>query len=472
MRALLSGALDAVLMSDAKDPTMLFDASTPAVAFRMERRPSCPTVQLRPGVGGLDIDDETPDGRRVDAAELMRLQIAGGNCLIETPARLADADAVVAIGRIKRGLTPYAAGLDLFADTVSADRIAVWTRAGDVFEEQYRWTGVELYRLLPVLVPSYVTGYGFEMRTGFLRRLDRLNIKEKYYERPNRTAFFTETLGLNLTLDSSQLDEMRTAALNSRLRQLGDLDEVSSDIANDYFDALRDRRSVTIDEAEQALRILADARIPVPQSAWVLAKYATALPEDVHRRAGDLYFSRLGQMVPTRPKAHWGWWNEQASALATGIRHLPKPAILPHRADLETLARAEELRVPAWQSLIRLSAFGADAVPTLLFLIEDSQRFRKEGGNEWQHPYLAGLIGLCMTGADAKVAVAPLLARIDAGLAPMHASYGDLMLNTLVTIGADPEQIRSRFGATAKKEDLGRLDRKLRRARERPDCTY
>ena len=123
---------------------------------------------------------------------------------------------------------------------------------------------------------------------------------------------------------------------------------------------------------------------------------------------------------------------------------------------------------------MRLADAGADAVPTFLYLIDDAQRFRKEGGNDWQHPTLAGLIGICRLGAEGGPAREPLLARLDGGQLPIHGSYGQLVFGTLLAIGVDTETIWQRFQAADANADRKRFDRMVRRAAgpDGPDCSY
>ena len=58
------------------------------------------------------------------------------------------------------------------------------------------------------------------------------------------------------------------------------------------------------------------------------------------------------------------------------------------------------LRVWIDTALRRLSEFGATGAPTLLWLIDDAQRLRDKQRDDWQCPYIAGLVGLCYMGIE------------------------------------------------------------------------
>lgn len=474
LRALLSGELEKVLVVMTKRFDVLPDPASVVLSFHQEQRDICPVVNLRDGVRTLNIDPPDAHAKNLPTVtELMRLQIANGNCLIRSTVRLGEAEAIVMAGSVARGKTSYQAGLHLLADTVSADRLSVWLRSGENFEEQYRWTGVQVQKLFPVLFPTYVGGPDFRVRNGFYRQVERINIEGQFYHEPDMTAFYTKTLGLHLALDPAGVDATRTAALNHRLDNPGEIDAAARDIADDFFEDMYSNAPITVDKAEQALRLIADERLPVPRSTVAFTRRLEGLPSDIVVRTGNVLFSRLMRMeqAPSAWKVRKLWYYE-ATAIGTAIGALPASGVVSHGEDLSRLARMRSLRVPASHALRRLADFGAGSIPTLLYVIDDAERFRKDHNEMWQLPYQASLTGICNLGPKGAPAIVPLLARIDRKQAPVTGSQGNLMVNTLVAIGAGTDEIWSRVAAADPKAKRASFDHMVARARAKPDCGY
>jgi hypothetical protein len=92
-----------------------------------------------------------------------------GSCLVAAEGRLDAADAVIIEGVVSEGVSGYVAGIDPFADTVGAERIAIFLRRDGKLQEAVRRTNVSAYALFPVMAPIVVTGYGMNAKTGFFR---------------------------------------------------------------------------------------------------------------------------------------------------------------------------------------------------------------------------------------------------------------------------------------------------------------
>ncbi|PAQ07134.1 hypothetical protein [Mesorhizobium temperatum] len=375
----------------------------------------------------------------------MRLEIAKGNCLIESEAPLAEADTVISAGQIERGANDYQAGLNPTADTMSVYRISVHNKDGATFSEVYRWTGVASYRLLLLLLPSYVTGYQFDIRVGFPRTLDLTHIVQ-FADRPDWSAFVIGTLGMDLTLPAVDGSEDAAAILAAKLSQPGPIDAVTNSLVNDFFDRLRDRRAAAQADVDLAIAILGDRRLDVPDSVFAAANYAKDVAPESMVRLADALFARLFELDIKVSKFD-NIEAPQAGRLASAIQYLPEQVIPEHRADLERLAKDTPRRVAAFPALTRLSVLGADAIPTMLYLIDDAVLQPRDKGNFWQHSYLAGVQGLCQLGERGAPAIEPFLERIRAGIIPLHASYGDLAINTLAGMGADKDTLRQVFPA-------------------------
>jgi len=68
--------------------------------------------------------------------------------------------------------------------------------------------------------------------------------------------------------------------------------------------------------------------------------------------------------------------------------------------------------------------------------------------------------------------IPPLYARLDSGIMVKHASYWDLTIQTLVGMGADPEDMWTHLQTNDRNHTRGRFDRVVDRARKKRDCTY
>ena len=131
------------------------------------------------------------------------------------------------------------------------------------------------------------------------------------------------------------------------------------------------------------------------------------------------------------------------------------------------------MRGPAYAALPQLSVFGQEAVPTLLFLVDVGASLRadrKKRPEEWQHPYLAGLTGLCRAGSSAAAAIPSLIERVGWADILTGGSHGRLVVQTLIRLGAPPVAVEAAFvGAGARPEDI---QRDLKQARLCNECTY
>ncbi len=196
-RALINGVAERVLMVE-QDVNLALDPFVEVDSFRLERRQSCPQDRLPQAFDPIKIRDREQVRYAKSAAELMRLEIAKGNCLIAERAALGTADFVLSIGNSKRGDDENSAGLSIRADTVRADRITMHEQQGNAFRETYRKTFVVTYKLAPLFAPTAGGGYQLRMHPVLARWRETINIDKKYYEKPDLTAFLTERLGFDL----------------------------------------------------------------------------------------------------------------------------------------------------------------------------------------------------------------------------------------------------------------------------------
>ena len=471
-RALLNGAVERVIMAGSKAPDSPPANDLEGKLYQLERMTPCPAFDLREGER-LDIPGKKVEWGDKSPADLLRLKAAQGICLTVRDASLAEADAILVAGRIKQGQSPYSAGFSLSADTVSADRLALFARQDGQLVERYRATGVTYYPMLPVLLPSYIGGYGLELGTGFLRGASYLGDAEQYRPSPSLGLFLEDEMRFDLALHDADAAQATREVIASALERDGAVDRANAKVMQDFFETMSRRKDAGPADAALALRILEDRRVPIPRMASApVRKFAKDDPA-LAREFAAVLFGRLFEIDPAEKEDDPDYLGYPLAYLAGAIAALPDEAILPYRAELEKLARDRQARVPAYVALRRLSIFGADVVPTLIFLIDDSATQNADrSSNAWQHPYLAGIQGLCGVGRAGSAAVPLLYERLKDGRMVKYGSYRDMTINTLVSLGAEPEEMWTYMQSNEQNYTRDRFDREVGRAQRKVDCSY
>jgi hypothetical protein len=466
-RLLLSGAAERVLVADRKRGDDGWSAETPAFAFHFEPRASCPPVHLASRRSAQSID-----GADADAA--MHLAVASGRCLIEANATLADSDFVITTGDVHRGASESGAGLSLLADTVTATRATAHVREHGNFVERYRWTGVRVLRHPMIPVPTLVGGYQLNMWPGFLRSEVDHNEREFARHGMDSLRFVRDELGLDVAVAAAS----PAAVIASGLDAPGPLQPALQQLIEDFFAPLDNRKA--IDEATRrlAFRALADPRVTAPRETWALVRACEKSGDAVNAELAGILFRRIMTTDPDLRENHPTYLGWPVQYLASAIRLLPRNAVLAHRRELEEIARDPARRRRAWPALERLPEFGADAVPTLLFLVDEgaalrnaSKTVKRPDSEDWQAAYRSGLVGLCRLGDQASAALEPMTKRLREGALPDVGSARRLVLTTMVRLGADTDLLRSELAAGKSPEELKIFDRDLARARSDSECT-
>ena len=473
-RALINGVADRVLVA-AQDLNLAIVPAKPAASFRMEKRAACPPVKLPQGDDPIKIEGEQKNwqGKRID--ELMQLEIAKGNCLIAETVPLGLADIVLSVGNVHRGQSTIGAGLSLFADTVKADRITMHEKRGSSFVETYRWTGVVVQRLAPFYAPTIEGGAELRAYAVLARTTDKINITEKYYHEPDWSGFLVNRLKYDLAKRADQAEEDTRTVLKDALMRPAVDGGAPGQVGADFFDGIQRNRRIAGGDLDIARKLLEDERFPVPNGAPTAVLYAKDAPADYFDAIGVAMFKRLRAFAALDDGKPYPAWRDEASSIARVIDALPRETILKHRDDLEWLAKHERLRVRAYGALYRLSEFGAEGAKTLLWLIDDSQRFksaRNGSSDDWQHPYLAGLTGLCRSGAAGKDMVQPFYDRLKDGRIVKFGSYWRLNIHTLTGMGASPEDMWTYLQTDDKNHTRTRMDREVARAKKKVECYW
>ncbi|MFZ4531985.1 MAG: hypothetical protein ACOYOJ_09250 [Alsobacter sp.] len=468
-RLLLTGAAARVVVSEAAYAAGPPDPAAGAVAFRLETTGRvCPVVSEQ---RTWDIRLRLPDEPRGDETrELVRIAQVSGRCLLAEPARLGEALVVIGEGRVASGGDAYAAGLSPGYDTVRARRLSVHVAGAGTFEEAFRETRVAYDRLLPILAPSYASGSELRLAPVFLRTHKMIPASAGGLEADWPTVL-RDIVRLDLGVGPLVAQASAGRTLRDAIATGQPLPVAAADLSNDVFARFVQQRKVMLADAEIAMAILRDRRLPVSQNAWVLVRHGQDLPDQMKREVAELLFARLRDLAaaPDRsPRAL-----QAAGPIGTAIDELPEWIVRIHRGDLEWLAQEPSLRGPASSALRQLSVFGAEAVPTLVSLVDVGASLRGDGkkpAKDWQPPYLAGLIGLCRAGSSAAVAIPALIERIGRGDILVSNSDGRLALDTLIRLGTPPAIVEGAFlNAGAPPEDM---QRDLKQAQRQPKCTY
>jgi hypothetical protein len=365
-----------------------------------------------------------------------------------------------------------AAGLNPTADTVTANRLSVHVRDGQGFREIYRRTGVVTHLLLPVLAPTAEGAAELRAYAVLARTASRKNIESRYESEPDWSAFLTGTLRLDLALRDGAAEDATRQVLAKGIANVGPVSDSADKLSADFIDGISRKRAMSAEDYPLARATLTDTRFSVPRSAWAAVRYATEPPGDYFEAIATSMFLRLASIADTDDGAKYPAWREEARHIAGVLRELPAATILKHRADLDWLAKQERLRVWAYPALVRLNEFGADAAPTLLWLMDEAVRLKDVYGTDWNNAYVAGLTGLCRMGEAGRAMVQPIYERLQAGVMVKHGSYWDLTIQTLVGMGADPDEMWTYLQTNDRKHTAQRFSREVKRAQKKRDCSY
>ncbi|MEM8647061.1 MAG: hypothetical protein AAGF86_12025, partial [Pseudomonadota bacterium] len=481
LHALLSGTAKRFLVAHMKNPSGDIVADQDVTAFRLENRDVCPPLQAKTGEPKLEFPhsrkgDKT---RTADALETMKLRAAEGVCLVSAPAKLGEADVVISRGLITPGVRwNTRAGYGFFNDTVSAERTSVHVRtAGEGYKETYRATEVRYRPFAWLLLPGASMSNGPSLHSGWWRRNAKINVESSYHNPSEWAEFLTGPLGLKLKLEGEDTKQKTLVKLRRRLDEGTSPSAAERALFVQYFNRLEWRGSTRIQrqDFDLAARMLASTEYPVPPKLHQLVAYAAREtgPDDLEQFA-DLLIDRLierGRQPGTER-------DEELRHLVLAVNRLPDSTLQDRRDDMLALAHSPRMQVQGYTALQRLAAYGDTAVPTLLALmevgLEGGEHFYRK--NQFQHPYLGGLLGLCRAGHTAQSALEPLRRMSEAGRLPQHAGYGRLLFTTLLRLGEDPEKVRALFVAAARNK-ANATDRhferlKARAKRTKPSCYY
>lgn len=437
-RALLNGSVSAMIMVRVESLATPVTDEWSGTRYRFEIRAQCPWMWIDPNDGAGTVKGEERKSGDKTSLDLLQIEAAKGNCLISEPAKVGDADAVLVSGRAKHGLKPDEAGLSLTADTASADRLLFFTRQTGILQERYRSTVVQLYRINPIIFAAGGNFMNFRYAPHWDRSETTLDVKPFAKGIGSPIAFAQERLKFDLLLRDSQSQEDARAVIADAINGVKPLPLDGSNALYVYFESFAGKKDMSPEDLSFSLRVFAEKRVSLVVNAdKVVALIVKTHPEVVSDLAASL-FSRLdaasqsGAAMTGRPR------EQEILSVARAILALPDSAVLPYFNSLAALAGNLEVRRVGAGAIQKLSAFGDQAVPTLIGLLDSLVPTRNASHGkfgiefyEWQEPYLAAMFALCRAGPRASTALPLLRQRMQGEVLAHFGPYEPLLQTTL-----------------------------------------
>jgi hypothetical protein len=410
-RLLYNGSVDSVLAGPVSWIAMTppFNGTERLVRFRIERRQTCPAINL-PEAGtwpGENFKGQFSYGTVV--SDRVKARIAAGECLIEEPAELSTADAIVVHGEVKRGVDAFIFDKPWkpYADTITARRLSAFVRDDDRrFAEVFRQTEIEAK---PVFMPLLVGPYD---RCGDGVCYTHLGIARSKYHTGQldlRTFFKTQS-NLNVAaVDMIDLKSVVTMVWEALANKDLNPDSPNLKLADQYLKLLGEGQRTGEGDVELVKRIILDHRVT---DLFYLSAAVQKLGADAAPLGKPLMQRILGGPLK----------RGERSPYASTVRMLPPGAAMPIMSDLRTLADDEQRRSGAAQALIRLSDDPAGGGPLLMRLLDIGTKTVRSDPRG-QDLMVASLVGLCHLGKDGA-AVAPALLEYVRGGTEKLSSLG------------------------------------------------
>lgn len=464
LRVLLTGTASRFLISISDRPDLPPTGREAALEFSLQRRDVCPAVRFKPGFDVLDLPGDRNGREKADAIDLIQLRIATGECLIQRATLLSEAEIVITRGLTKTGTSALDAGFNLNADTIKVFRTSVYSRSADTsYEETYRQTSVHYMEFAPLLTPVVNGGSEFKMAPGFMRFNRGINWAGESYAFPAITRLLTDVLGLNLVLNGDHAGERIERTIDNALQETRSPTAAEWSAFSTYVDrvVVGSRDGVPETLYHLYLRLVQDLRYPPPPRLYAVARQAV-------KRGNTADLELLARMIVRRAQAGVTWSVGPSNNIAThwtsigtALQQMPLDVLQPYKSELLDIARNPDAQAYGWTALSHLSVFGEDAVPTLLYLVDTGLSGGKGSFKsiEYEHPYLAGITGLCKAGASAGSALPQMRIWWEQGRLPNAGSHGRLVVSTLAGLGMSAEEIWPRYSQSLSKPSRADLDK-------------
>lgn len=464
-RALLNGVVDKVIMVGKKHPHEIKNFSDIlGKAYWFEERDTCPPPEIGNSnnfsSGKKDINLEN-----LSSDDLVKIRSRQKTCLVSDDASITKANGVIAIGYLKHARGNITSRLNPFVDTASAHRLAFYNRNSDRFEMIYQNTNVRSKPLYPILVPALAPAGGLNFRPGFWRSTKYHGDENIHGVGVSYSNFVQEKLGLDLVLDGSKFGNVRIEILKYYANTDKKLNSAETNFVEDFFGNGNWHGKLSKEEAELGVKILQNPKIEVPRQANIaISGINKAFPE-MSEPLSEALFTKLKTFKPNQKMKFISGQYRQLKLITSALNALPAGVTENYFSLMKQLADDPVARIYSDRLLARFSEHGHKGAEQLIYLIEDSSRFkdnRKAIDDQWAHPTLAGLVGLCRMGRSGfkseKIVDRLLgLSRSIPGLVS-EPSFGTQIVKTLFALGASSERIISHL------EKLSMSDKKLNKA--------
>lgn len=467
MHALLNGVTKKFLVVQVSDLTSPPSVDDKAMQFSLQKMENCPQTKFTPGHHSLKLPrNGTDQDRSASAIEEMKLRMVLGECLISEPATLGNADILVRVWRPVSGRRPFDLGFSLSSDAVFADRMAVYriNRSSDSFKEVYRWTGVQYYPIRSSVFPTVNFRGAFKMRLGWPRDLKRINIANKYYERPDLVGLLTKSLGLDLVLRGEETRTKVLSLIKGILQEKRSPKPSEWSLLSTYFERIGIGRNTEPDGDDFALslEILANPFFPVPRNFTKIARYASKYgAQDQVRLMADLLLERI-ERGRTWSEALPMTLDRNIPILALSLQSLPTYAFEGQFERIEKLSHELRIQENGYWLIRKMHVFGERAVPTFIRMIQTALA-SNYNGRGYDKYAATGLHGLCMVGSAAKPALPYLLEFETKGIVPSNSDMKKQYFRALSNAGADQKTIERIFSSTLREGESLELEALQRR---------
>ena len=340
LRYLLGGDDRKVVIATVDDLVGAPEMDMPATALFLESRPSCAGVDEPWRRPGMLSSSRSPDPRTRKLFGLLEILSAQGKCFRSAETRLGEADAVVAIGKLKSGVDGREAGFDLFADTLSVDRLAAYSSDGARFSEVFRHTWVNGPRLTPVLLPSVNRSRDFRVGLGLWRVGGEEALTTGRKLAAAYHALFSELFGSDAANDLAVIQRRTREFLQWLPSDAAALPTVTDRGVADYFEGFALGGEIGSADFPVVEKVFAEERIIIPEFGSAAVRDVEGAPAGYLEAIAEASFRRLRAMVD---KADGKEPPDEAVRaairnLAKVVEALPQAVVRGHRADVDWLA--------------------------------------------------------------------------------------------------------------------------------------
>ena len=443
IRLLLNGQVKGVVMAYGPPWSWPSGNDVEANLYYLEKADNCDESVLEDVEGDRGIFES--ERLRVNTRELLYLKmLREGLCLRKRPARAEEVEAVLHEEFVQRGITDLDAGFNIFADTISATRLSWFSRKNGEWIEQYRVTGIHMYKLLPILMPTYISGFGFDTESGFLRREIKINT-----EKISHIRFLRDALKLDLEVDDgyylNQVLGILEGVDKGKIKPTAQIREIWKGFVNealDNFDIGRDGQKLL-------LNVLRRQDMPIPEDIDSIFGKIKKSP-DLVRIYADILVERLERI----PRDAYPHKIKEIEYIMEGIVLLPKELRMKYRKRLLPIYlhllkdHCARIKLGGSRSFL-ISDFAEEAMPILKSLAATPHQYKEgectsygigEGEKEEEmdadnRVFL--FMSFCKLGEKASQ-ILPIVQRMKAWGYPMVR----LKVATLLNLGMDEKEVR------------------------------